>query len=96
MTMVVGAEEIKANGKTFMLQHPKVGDRWTSFQGEAEVLANEPVNTPYRLFLNCWKVAYTLNGSTNYCWFAPDVGLVRMDFNDAGKELSAVVSKISF
>ncbi|HBN08076.1 MAG TPA: hypothetical protein DD435_05320 [Cyanobacteria bacterium UBA8530] len=95
MDMLVNAEEILAGGKTFMVQHPKVGDRWSSIKGEAEVIANESVNTPGHLFIGCWKVAYKLNGDTNYCWFAPNVGLVRMDFTETGKQFSAVVTQYS-
>ena len=65
----------------------KVGTTWQGRQGEAEVVAQETVNTPAGIFQNCFRINVSVVNDDNYysIWLAKNVGpikLARIDASD--------------
>lgn len=59
----------------------KVGTTWQGREGQAEVVAQENVNTPAGIFQNCFRINVQVNQSNedDYAiWLAKNVGPVKM------------------
>lgn len=58
----------------------KVGTTWQGQQGEAEVVAQETVNTPAGIFQDCFRINVRVVDDYNYysVWLAKDVGPVKI------------------
>ncbi len=63
----------------------KVGTTWQGQQGEAEVVAQETVNTPAGIFQNCFRINVRVVDDYHYysVWLAKDVGPVKIASMDS-------------
>ena len=64
----------------------KVGTTWQGQQGEAEVVAQETVNTPAGIFQDCFRINARIIDDYDYysVWLAKDVGPVKLAEIDGG------------
>ena len=78
----------------------KVGTTWRGQEGEAEVVAQETVNTPAGIFQNCFRidvrdVYVRVRGLSSYdyysVWLAKDVGPVKLAGIDRDGEIRSTV-----
>ena len=63
----------------------KVGTTWQGKQGEAEVVAQETVNTPAGIFQDCFRINVRVVDSYGYysVWLAKDIGPVKLSAIDS-------------
>ncbi len=76
----------------------KVGTTWQGQQGEAEVVAQETVNTPAGIFQNCFRINVRAVDDYYYysVWLAKDVGPVKIatiDSTDGEIESTVVLDR---
>ena len=77
----------------------KVGTMWQGHQGEAEVVAQETVNTPAGIFQNCFRINVRVDDDYDdyyAIWLAKNVGPVKLaeiDNTDGAIESTVVLEK---
>lgn len=67
----------------------KVGTTWQGQEGEAEVVAQETVNTPAGIFQNCFRINVRVDDDYDdvyySIWLAKNVGPVKLSFIDTSE-----------
>jgi hypothetical protein len=76
----------------------EVGAGWTYGSDSAFALDQVPVSVPAGDFESCYRVAYRLSSLNGrefwYIWYAPDVGIVRID--EVGNGVTAELRSVNF